>query len=1570
MINLALTPRPFAAREHLTVTAGRTVRALLADLVAQERVSIEDLPRGEIWVDGLHLDRTSALDHVLAEGESVLLDFEARGGGGGGGKDVGQIMLQIAVIAVSTWIGGPAGAGLGLKSVLLRTVLSGATLALGNAAIASLYKPEAAGGAVNERYALQAASNNYRPWSPQPLALGEVVVAPDLAAKTFTQNRGDDVWIHGILALHRGPCEIADLKIGDTLVSSLTGDDAQFAYHLTPGPRTFSLYPNDVDQLDLSEELEATVSGSTPVVRAGSGEGQRFDFDFFFPAGLHFQKDDGRIISTSITLTVRYRAIDEEGAALGSWTDGLTVPLTSTTRDPWRITRFLTLPFGRYEFEVKRSAKPDGNEKRRDRVVWTAVRSVAFRKPVVDEQLSLIEFAVRATALNQGTLAPITCRITPVCEVWDGVAWAEPEPTSNPAALTRWLMTGPAAVLPLTTGQADVGLREWSGLCDTYDWRAGLYVTDEKTQADLIKMLAEAGRAGVYWDGSALVATPWVEKPAPIQSFTDVNLRDHAWEIIWPEPVHALRMEFQNLEEAGEWDEVFVYADGYAEQTDVGEGLTAATLVETVRLDGQMTPQRAWRDGRWMLGRRQLQRRVDTWRADIEAVVCRYGDRVRLAWKRTSGEGGARIRCRRWSGETVTGLRLDRPVTFIAGEDYCVDLRLAGQLITGVPVVNPAVTEPLSRREIVFVTPRSSALCPGRGDLIAFGIAEKVSEDVEIVDISPAEGNQFALTAVRYVAPQLMAAETGPIPELPGRLSRDRAKDPPAPVLLGVQTAPEGVRVDFAMSPWRGAPLTGFAVRWRRQPGEGETVGWTPLPDLAASAGTLTTPALSELAGEDDLTAVVIEIVAMTSSGRVSLPLTVVARVANAPEDEDTRAIDRILSERLTRFEAWLLEQERRRAVQRDALDRFDVLADDLDVVNGRARLRGILDIGGSTLSLLGVADRTELGFDGDGNVNRPLRPDIIFDSGLVTGLDLDTATDGLTGLIDGVVTDLELVEGDVGDLVVVVDGHTGDIGGLVTDLGLVETDLVALDGVVDGITIGADGTMSGGRGSVTILGLGFTGDLDANRITNTNELTDGANLGGTATWTGTSGRPENLVALVGTEPILNADISIGSDGALIGAGGGAVTLTGLGAGDLAVLDAVNLDDDVIEGAVNRFFTATEEGRLAGIEDGATAGADFGVNVSGVPVNLLALVGTEVLDNSEITLDADGSLLGGGGGAVTPAGLGVPTLSELAVTFGLFQDDLEDGTIVPLTFYLQGEMSKKDFATAGINIRDQDDALILQSRLVNDEGLSLGVVDGGLKRHSNGQFSPVSGQPEIIDAEDGEVVTFTTPYPVQPLVQYLNENLDALDAGEYYVCTPTGQSGSGFTARARKVTPGIAPTYATRLDDQTGSTFTEISEDGQTAYRQKGLSGVAYNERYVARVAARVRGVVTDIDNSEIPPLILYGPANVTFSLFGRLTSGGSRVLMGSTTHTTEPTNSPTDIEVEVVGEADWGTWDVHAGYEYEIEITAGGDEDVRYITDFISLTYQEQTGGGAPSNTTALSDGRKIRYIVTPRDG
>ena len=89
--------------------------------------------------------------------------------------------------------------------------------------------------------------------------------------------------------------------------------------------------------------------------------------------------------------------------------------------------------------------------------------------------------------------------------------------------------------------------------------------------------------------------------------------------------------------------------------------------------------------------------------------------------------------------------------------------------------------------------------------------------------------------------------------------------------------------------------------------------------------------------------------------------------------------------------------------------------------------------------------------------------------------------------------------------------------------------------------------------------------------VTNTQHITDGANLGATALWTGVTGtgkaadnatvgatwgsnltgRPTNLSTLGGTEGILNTLVTINADGSLGGAGSGSVLL---GAGGLGYL--------------------------------------------------------------------------------------------------------------------------------------------------------------------------------------------------------------------------------------------------------------------------------------------------------------------------------------------------------------------------------------------------------------------------------
>lgn len=205
-------------------------------------------------------------------------------------------------------------------------------------------------------------------------------------------------------------------------------------------------------------------------------------------------------------------------------------------------------------------------------------------------------------------------------------------------------------------------------------------------------------------------------------------------------------------------------------------------------------------------------------------------------------------------------------------------------------------------------------------------------------------------------------------------------------------------------------------------------------------------------------------------------------------------------------------------------------------------------------------------------------------------------------------------------------------------------------------VTIGANGAISGaGGGQVTFGGLG------------------GAALGLKATlgWAETTyftGRPANLAALAGTEGVNNALVSIGAGGALSGGGGGQVTFSGLGGGNVGLQSTLLLGGSYIRDATganiitetgtygvrNSGVSISNSGALSGggggqVTYGGLGGAALGLKATlgwaettyftGRPANLAALAGTEGVNNALVSISAGGALAGGGGGQVTPVGL-------------------------------------------------------------------------------------------------------------------------------------------------------------------------------------------------------------------------------------------------------------------------------------------------------------------------------------------
>ena len=257
-------------------------------------------------------------------------------------------------------------------------------------------------------------------------------------------------------------------------------------------------------------------------------------------------------------------------------------------------------------------------------------------------------------------------------------------------------------------------------------------------------------------------------------------------------------------------------------------------------------------------------------------------------------------------------------------------------------------------------------------------------------------------------------------------------------------------------------------------------------------------------------------LVPVTRSGRavVSSPWTLV-RVGRGVSDDLTptgpgrrRVLSDQLDEARARFDADMVAEAEADGNETLTRGLVDVLAE-VNPVQRRALLRaGELDLEGSSLDLLGLATRGELGLGPDGEVLQPLSPEVIDDSDLVVQLELSDAVDGLEGQIglvaSDVVTlgeDLALAEttlqGEIDAVELVVGGLdtdlltlTGDLAALSDDLALAET---TLQGEIDAVelTVGGHTTDLATLGSdLAAAETALQGEIDAVETTVTGHTT------------------------------------------------------------------------------------------------------------------------------------------------------------------------------------------------------------------------------------------------------------------------------------------------------------------------------------------------------------------------------------------------------------------------------------------------------------------------------------------------
>lgn len=245
-----------------------------------------------------------------------------------GGKEAMRVVASLAIVAAAAFaptaiLGAAKVAALTAAGSALPAVISGA-VAIGGAfalSLAAPSKPRLSEGDSRTSPTIMGARNDVRPHAPVPLVLGYHRLVPPMAALPYTENAGDDQYLRCLFAWY-GPCEIDDIRIGDTPIHEYDGVEVEVRSGL-PDDEPCRLYSNTVSQEPLSVLLEESAGWQ---VRTTGQDADEISIDLTFPVGLAQIDDEGRRRNRTVQVEVEYspagqgqwRRINGDAAAAGS----------------------------------------------------------------------------------------------------------------------------------------------------------------------------------------------------------------------------------------------------------------------------------------------------------------------------------------------------------------------------------------------------------------------------------------------------------------------------------------------------------------------------------------------------------------------------------------------------------------------------------------------------------------------------------------------------------------------------------------------------------------------------------------------------------------------------------------------------------------------------------------------------------------------------------------------------------------------------------------------------------------------------------------------------------------------------------------------------------------------------------------------------------------------------------------------------------------------------------------------------------------------------------------------------
>ena len=676
-------------------------------------------------LNGEVLSRELWESRKIKSGDSVIV---VRTPAGDDAKDILRLVLLIVVVIYAPQFAGAFGAEgtFGYAVAYVGFVVAGSLLI--NAILPPTMPDMADDGLDSSRsYGIDGAKNTAEEGIPMPICYGGFRMAGNIIS-LYTKNAGNTQYLYMLLNAGEGHVAgIRDIEINEQALTSY-----QHVETITKlGSETQEIIPwfgDTTTPIAVGATINSTFQTRT------TGTIDAFRIDVVAPGGLIQYTDQGEKRTVTVPLEIEYKlTTDTEWTSMGTWGgptssygtrnvyhgynsydtdgnvtsytdrelrtdfrdagdyyDGRTIrnisgepvgyydereydiiyrnPEVSGKRTSAIRTSFFSpkLPQGAYDVRVRRTTADSTDPQIVDNLTWSDLNEIIF-DDVTYPYTALVAMKVKLTD-QISSLPNITYyNEGKVIRAWNSTTdvWYD-TPSQNPAWISLDMLTNTRYGAGISDSRIDIDRwRDWADYCDTKGLTFQGVFDTEMNVWDALNYVTRAGHAKVIRVGTKY-SLAIDRETAPTQLFTVGNIIKDSFAQNWMSIIdraNEIEVQYFDQNDRNKRRTIKLYDDAIA----TGEVIKSSKVTAW----GVTDPDKAAKEGVYMLKNNRYIRSTVTFKAPLEAIAVTIGDVFLLQHEQPDWSGGGRLA----AGSTTTTLEIDRPFTFDGAKSYTALVR-------------------------------------------------------------------------------------------------------------------------------------------------------------------------------------------------------------------------------------------------------------------------------------------------------------------------------------------------------------------------------------------------------------------------------------------------------------------------------------------------------------------------------------------------------------------------------------------------------------------------------------------------------------------------------------------------------------------------------------------------------------------------------------------------------------------------------------------------------------------------------------------------------------------------------